>query len=163
MSRRISLMETPLVKGAHGVLLCRRCRTEVQPPRRTFCSDVCVHEWKIRSDVGYLRRTIFERDRGICVDCKVDAEALRRELQDLTEWERRDWLRKLGLPKNRVSLWDVDHVRPVCEGGGVELPSPEYLQNLVTRCIPCHALKSARDTERRTQQREEARRGKAEP
>ncbi len=34
-------------KGPNGRNLCRRCATEVPRGRITFCSDACVHEWKL--------------------------------------------------------------------------------------------------------------------
>jgi 5-methylcytosine-specific restriction enzyme A len=42
--------------GELGRPLCRWCRMEILAKRRrTFCSDFCVHQWKLRSDPGYLR------------------------------------------------------------------------------------------------------------
>ena len=39
----------------------------------------------------------------------------------------------------RRSLWELDHVVPLIDGGGHE-PS-----NLQTLCVPCHREKSARE------------------
>ena len=41
-----------LPKGQSGRPLCRSCSLEVQSPRFTFCSDWCVHEWRLRTDPG---------------------------------------------------------------------------------------------------------------
>jgi hypothetical protein len=41
---------------------CRRRRVKVPKGRRSFCSDACVHEHKLRSDPGYLREQAFQRD-----------------------------------------------------------------------------------------------------
>lgn len=75
--------------GPNGRRLCRWCRIEVKPPRLTFCSDSCVHEWKLRSDPRYLRWCVWKRDKGVCQKC---------------------WYTS----KN----WYADHHRPVVLGGG---------------------------------------------
>lgn len=84
-----------LPRGPNGRALCRRCATEVPPRRRTFCSDACVHEWRLRSDPGYARRAVERRDHGLCAACGLDTAALersfRRALAVLTaqpEWTR---------------------------------------------------------------------------
>lgn len=60
--------------------------------RRTFCSDPCVHEWRLRSSVSYLRECVFRRDRGICAICG-----------------------------RRPKKWEADHMLPVVEGGDSNL------------------------------------------
>ena len=52
------------VKRERG--LCRWCGAAVPARRFTFCGDACVHEWKLRTDPGYLREQVFARDRGVC-------------------------------------------------------------------------------------------------
>lgn len=104
-------------RGSNGRNLCRWCGTEVTPPRRTYCSDACIHEWRLRSDPGYLRSRVFERDRGICALCGTDTTKLTGQCAG-----------------NRYgSLWDADHIIPVAEGGG-----ECDLSNIRTLCIPCH-------------------------
>ena len=80
-----------LRKNAAGARLCRWCDTEIAK-NRTFCGDLCVHEWKLRTDAGYARKLVFERDAGKCALCPV----------------------VLG----RTDRWEMDHVVPVVEGGG---------------------------------------------
>ena len=58
---------------------CRWCGGEVPKRRVTFCSAACVHHWKLRTDPGYLREQVFERDRGVCGLCGIDTEALRKD------------------------------------------------------------------------------------
>lgn len=104
--------------------------------RRTFCSDACVHEWRLRSSPTYLRECVFARDKGVCALCGYDAHKARRKTMRLPFAERMRELRRLqehGLihPK-RKSWWEADHVLPIVEGGD------SCLENMRTLCIPCH-------------------------
>src|SRR5258706_1314659 len=123
-----------LPRGPNGNVLCRRCGIEVQPPRRTFCSDACVHEWRLRTDVSYLRAQVLRRDRGVCSLCATDTLKLSGALRRLNWRGRKRRCAALGIPMHRIrSLWDADHIVPVAEGGG-----ECDLRNLRTLCIPCH-------------------------
>src|ERR1700679_4343857 len=65
-----------LAKGANGLPLGRWCELEIiAKRRRTFCSDYCVHQWRLRTDPGYLRDQVFARDHGICAVCQIDTIA----------------------------------------------------------------------------------------
>jgi 5-methylcytosine-specific restriction endonuclease McrA len=109
---------------------CRRCGAEVPKLRFTFCSDACVHEWKLRTDPAYLRQQVFERDRGVCAQCGLDTEAMRKDKRKLDWAARRQFERDWGVRRN---LWDADHIVPVVEGGG-----ECDLSNMRTLCIKCH-------------------------
>lgn len=128
-------------KNAEGQPLCRYCGGIVSPPRRSFCSAACVHEWKICSHSGYARGCVRRRDRAICALCRLDCAALRRQLNALPAAQRYIRAAELGIPKHRAlrrSLWDVDHIIPVAEGGG-----SCGLENLRCLCIPCHKKETA--------------------
>jgi hypothetical protein len=56
---------------------CHWCDAAVVPPRRSWCSDACVHEWRIRADANYVRRLVLERDHGICAKCGLDTKKLK--------------------------------------------------------------------------------------
>src|SRR5436305_14311365 len=100
-----------LPKGANGRSLCRWCSLEVPKGRHTFCSDWCVHEWKLRSDPGYLRDKVFERDRGICRECGLDCVAEWNHIRRLPHGRRILLLKEWGIkPRSRKSLWDADHI-----------------------------------------------------
>lgn len=114
---------------------CRWCGAEVPPKRRTFCSPACVHEWKLRTDPGYLREQVFARDRGVCAVCGVDTEALRKDKRKLDFQSRRAFEKEWGRRRN---LWDADHVVPVVEGGG-----ECDLSNMRTLCLTCHRKETA--------------------
>ncbi|MGH9654146.1 MAG: HNH endonuclease [Bryobacteraceae bacterium] len=135
-----------LEKGLNGRSLCRWCHLEVPSGRATFCSDWCVHEWKLRTDSGYLREKVFERDRGICALCGIDCVAAYAHLRRLRGTARLrvavEW--NLG---SRKSLWDADHLVPVVEGGG-----ECDLSNMRTLCLKCHRAQTLA-TRRRLQER----------
>ena len=121
-------------RGASGRPLCRWCRAEVLGRRRTFCSDTCVHEWKLRTDSGYLREKVYARDKGICAECGVDTTGIRRDVRKLDYAARRRFFKEWGLREgSRKSLWDADHIVPVAEGGG-----QCDLTNMRTLCLRCH-------------------------
>ena len=130
-----------LAKGENGRNLCRWCSLEVPKGRVTFCSEWCVTEWRLRSDPGFLREKVLERDRGLCAQCGVDCLAAWKQLKRsrgaarlkaLTEWGLRPGRR------SRKSLWDADHILPVSEGGG-----ECDLENVRTLCLKCHRAVTA--------------------
>lgn len=139
-------------RGPNGRGLCRWCALEVPRGRYTFCSAYCVHEWKLRTQPGYLREQVFLRDQGICADCGADTAAALRQLRRsrganraalLTHW-------RPGR-RRRASLWDADHIVPVIEGGG-----ECDLENIRTLCLRCHRAATAALRERMRAQRRSA-------
>lgn len=121
-------------RGPNGRGLCRWCSLEVPPRRFTFCSDYCVHEWKLRSQPAYLREQVFLRDKGVCTECGIDTVAEARRLRYSRGAARSALLKRWGLKaRTRKSLWDADHIVPVTEGGG-----ECDLQNIRTLCLICH-------------------------
>jgi hypothetical protein len=125
-----------LAKGPHGLPLCRWCDLEIiAKRRRTFCSDYCVHQWRMRTDPGYLRDQVFARDRGICYLCHIDTIAAYAALKRSRGAARTAGLSLYGMKtiSSRRSLWDADHILPVAEGGG-----QCDLDNLRTLCLLCH-------------------------
>lgn len=134
-----------LERGPGGRPLCRWCELEIPLRRRTFCSDFCVHQWRLRSDPGYLREQVLARDRGICAVCKLDCVAEWRRLRRIRGERRVAALAAWGLTaRSRKSLWDADHIVPVVEGGG-----ECELSNLRTLCLRCHREATAALRQRR--------------
>jgi hypothetical protein len=137
-----------LPKGKNGRNLCRWCNLEVPKGRFTFCSDFCVEEWKLRTDSGYLRDKVFERDCGICSLCGTDCMAQWHHIKRQRGAARTRMLAAWGVkPKSRQSLWDADHIVPVVEGGG-----ECDLSNLRTLCLKCHRIATAALRKRLLQQ-----------
>jgi 5-methylcytosine-specific restriction enzyme A len=131
-----------LPTGPNGLSLCRWCELEILAKRRrTFCSDYCVHQWRLRTDPGYLRDQVFARDHGICALCQADTVAIYNALKRSRGPARVAGLSLYGMKTitSRRSLWDADHILPVAEGGG-----QCDLDNLRTLCLPCHRETTAR-------------------
>jgi 5-methylcytosine-specific restriction enzyme A len=128
-----------LARGPNGRSLCRWCNVEVPKGRSTFCSAWCVEEWRLRTDPGYLREKVLERDRGVCAVCRVDCVATERHLKHLRGAARLkarlDWGLRAGSGK---TLWNADHIVPVIEGGG-----ECDLENIRTLCLKCHRAVTA--------------------
>ena len=123
-----------LPRGGGGRPLCRWCSLEVPQPRRTFCSEYCVNEWRLRTDPGYLRECVLARDRGLCAICAADTLAAWIWLKKSRGTRRLRALQEWGLTRmSRSSLWDADHIVPVVEGGG-----ECDLSNIRTLCLKCH-------------------------
>ena len=118
-------------RDGDGKPICRWCRGPVVAPRRTFCGEACVHEWKIRSSPWYVRREVKKRDKGICRLCgfnviKAHREWSRQKPPAPDRAARRQW-RRLR-PR-----WEADHIVPVADGGG-----ECGLDNYRLLCRACH-------------------------
>ena len=120
---------------------CRWCGAEIlyeqgakrgQLDRRRRWHPACVDRY-MESDPREARRRVRRRDRGICAHCGVDTYAIRRRIRGRGATKK---LRELGF-KPRKSLWELDHVVPLIEGGGHDL------SNLQTLCTPCHKRKTS--------------------
>jgi len=127
-----------LPRGPNGRPLCRRCSSEIPKGsgRRTFCSDGCVVEWKIRTQPDFAAERVHARDRGICASCGRDCDALQRKVRVTKRERRARRMAELGLPPyllRRRRYWEVDHILPVVLGGG-----SCGLENLRTLCWECH-------------------------
>jgi 5-methylcytosine-specific restriction endonuclease McrA len=106
-----------------------------------------VEEWRLRSDPGYLREKVLERDRGVCAACGLDCLQAERDLRRLRGAARlkalMDWgfgarARAVTRAVTRKTLWDADHIVPVVEGGG-----ECDLENIRTLCLKCHRVATA--------------------
>ncbi len=138
---RVAARSKTCQRGPNGLPLCRWCDLEIlSKRRRTFCSAFCVHQWRLRSDPGYLRDQVFARDRGRCAVCDADTLAIFAALKRARGLAREEGLRIYSMRsiKARRSLWEADHITPVAEGGG-----QCDLDNLRTLCLLCHREETA--------------------
>jgi 5-methylcytosine-specific restriction endonuclease McrA len=131
--------EIPFSDAPRGT--CRWCGEPIvhergprrgEPNRRRRWHPGCVDAYNL-SDPREARRLVRRLDRGICAECGLDTYALRRRHRGRGSTRK---LRELGF-KPRKSLWELDHIVPLIDGGGHE-PS-----NLQTLCTPCHKRKTA--------------------
>lgn len=147
-TRRHSVLP-PRLRGPDGKPRCRWCGDKLPKGRRSWCSDECVHDYKIRSSPDYARRFVKKRDHGICTECGLDCDAAKAEFlrraydQKQSLWKmgfegRLQITRLMKLPDRfarvyDVTWWNADHIVPVAEGGG-----ECGLDNLRTLCLECH-------------------------
>ncbi len=126
---------------------CRWCGEEIlhrsgaqkgEVNRRRRWHERCVEIYN-RSDPREARRLVRKRDRCICAECHLDTRALKRELRGRGSAQR---LRERGFVPRR-SLWELDHIVPLIDGGGHEI------ENLQTLCTPCHKQKTTREARER--------------
>lgn len=129
-----SIHPSSLPRGETGRALCRWCALEVPRGRFTFCSEGCVHEWRMRTSPAYVRQLVLKRDKGICMLCRVNTLSAFLRMKKARGKSRDEMLAYWGLKSiHRRSLWDADHILPVAEGGG-----ECDLHNLRTLCLRCH-------------------------
>ena len=141
-----------LAKGPNGRPLCRFCQKETAPPKRSFCGPECVHQWQLRSNSGYAREKIFERDRGICSKCGLDTEKLKETLFALRLTNEEAYQKLVHSYKIQYKFgfnlsdhfFEVDHRIPVHQGGG-----SCGLDNLQTLCLVCHRSKTKSEMKRK--------------
>ncbi|XP_028627317.1 DNA annealing helicase and endonuclease ZRANB3 isoform X2 [Grammomys surdaster] len=153
-----------------GRPLCLRCQHPTcQPEQRSkasawdsrFCSLKCQEEFWIRSNNSYLRAQVFATEHGVCQLCGVNAQELFLRMRDAPKSQRKNlldsaWTAKLPLEQLNEMLrnpgeghfWQVDHIRPVYEGGG-----QCSLDNLQTLCTVCHKERTAQQAKERSQVR----------
>lgn len=105
-------------RGPDGRKLCLVCDTPVPPRRSSYCGDECY----LRNRPAEMRNSIFARDRGVCALCGVGPTC---------SWPRGKW------DGARLSEWEMDHIIPVAEGGGLC-----GLDGYRTLCKVCHGRES---------------------
>lgn len=147
-------------RGPNGNRLCRQCGKETKNKRTTFCGDECVQAWRIERWPSEQRAAVLKRDAGVCASCSLDCLALEKDLTGLSAALFTERVLALCIPANRAgvtswgrpwvgSLWDMDHITPVVEGGGGACG----LDNFQTLCWACHQRKTAEHATRRAEQR----------
>ena len=60
------------VAGEAALDACRLCGESIPPPRRTFCTDECVHFHMLRTSGAHIRKALALRDGRKCALCDAD-------------------------------------------------------------------------------------------
>lgn len=72
-------------RGPSGRRLCRyvHCNNEVPQGRRAWCSDECVHQYRLQAHWNYARQQLRKREKGLCQICGADTRKLKTSLVKL--------------------------------------------------------------------------------
>ena len=140
---------------------CVWCGGGVPKSRRNWCGDDCVKAFRLRCDPAFGRDFVLEASRGICAECGVDTIAAEARWRSQYRYlfpgntfgnlPRSPEVNDAGRVYARGRWREVDHVIPVCEGGG--LCGPDGLRLL---CGRCHHEATRRLAERRRAARAKA-------
>jgi 5-methylcytosine-specific restriction endonuclease McrA len=146
-SRRTpGIFSSPPPRDKDAKKLCRNCHGPLKRKGQHNCSPACSEAWAIKTTPALMRRAIFERDHGVCANCRVNTQTQKEEYVRLKYRDEKDaFLKMAGVSWTRSygDWWDADHILPVIEGGG-----ECGLENMRTLCIPCHK-KVTRELRRR--------------
>jgi 5-methylcytosine-specific restriction protein A len=127
--------QAPVRYGTEG---CRWCGGAVVRPRKTFCNDSCVHQFRLRSSGTYRRQAAYLQFGPVCSGCGVDTREIGRALRTDPETARRTYglsnARRSRPRRLEGSVFDLDHTLPVAHGGG-----GCGLDNVRIFCPGCHA------------------------
>lgn len=160
MSTRRYLRASDFLIGSHKTGgRCRVCGKPARKGRRTTCSAECADRLLVLCHVSVQVWRVEKRDRGVCALCGWDTGTLRRIVEKrwqhgkadrwgyrpwgpVVDRDTRVWLRGI------VGDWstEVDHIVPVCRGGGVrpDMTVEDVLANLRTLCAGCHKQETRR-------------------
>lgn len=154
-------------KDPEGHPLCCYCGAELKNANGTwrrgncrYCSDECSSQVYIRTDPSFARYRVRDRDKGVCAECGLDTDRIRRllglrwpfvpdrpsrvgrpmlwRIEVRISKAIRDSLTAAGYVKGSSShLWEMDHIVPVSEGGGLC-----GLDGYRTLCHKCHSAET---------------------
>ena len=120
---------------------CTWCGKAVPKGRQTWCSQSCVDAFNLRCSPPHQKAFVEKRDEGICQLCGRNTVAsrqfARRALRALpslngSSVKIRDRIRR-RFGYGGGSFSQVDHIVPVCRGGGLC-----SVENLRLLCGSCH-------------------------
>lgn len=88
MNRRLigkELLRQDEERGPGGRRICRyvHCHNEVPQGRRRWCSEECVHLYRLQAHWNYARQHLRKREKGICQVCGTDTRKLKSGLMKL--------------------------------------------------------------------------------
>ncbi|KAK2166038.1 hypothetical protein LSH36_43g04079 [Paralvinella palmiformis] len=127
-----------------------------------FCSQLCMDQYWMKGSRGYSMQQVYQTEHGICQLCDFDAQQLYDKIKNTTNLYKRAKLiqeSKYGTLKTAIKqkmannpvrglFWQVDHIKPVIEGGGTC-----DIDNLRTLCVLCHREVTAQLHRDRAEQR----------
>lgn len=135
--------------------VCRWCGKLVPRPSRFCGAQECYKQVRIRSEPQFARKCVGERDRGVCAHCRCDTVKLYRVLRTVERLAGYSMASAVfvdlgftGDYRLNGNRWQMDHIKPVVEGGG-----GCGLENLRTLCTPCHRQETAALAKRRADKR----------
>lgn len=168
----------PFRRDRFGYYLCRLCERPCPENERHWCSEECLRRYLTLSHGSFVRAQLFERDRGICAKCGVNAAQMDAALMQLksdllhpmlmtihpmivTTLRADGWtnvkLRGRGSYPDAIefsSCWEAHHNQAVVDGGG-----ECSLGNYRTLCFVCHKSVSAEHARMRAHLRRLKKRG----
>lgn len=150
----------PKQRGPDGRGLCRWCHREVPKGRRKWCSEECIHQYRLETDWNYIRHQVYRRDKGVCVLCGLDTLKAKRVFyfarRDLGWRDAKRLALELGLTDTTLwrQWWEADHIVPRHRGG------PDTVDNLRTLCIRCHRHVTKRQARARANRRRKRKLGR---
>ena len=153
-------------------LLCLHCVSDIDRittdvARRVdlFCGEECMRVYDQGSSASALRRALFALERGVCVECKLDCDALVKKVRVHRKRSKRvaeilrfapafgergskSYLNRLAEKPSGGRAWECDHKIAVFEGGGTCA-----VENAQTLCVICHAKKTKAQAKQRAAKR----------
>jgi hypothetical protein len=167
-------MKTVHPRGkVEGQWLCRLCRKPCLGRRSSWCSDACrIEGVALLFFVHSARSAVFHRDKGICADCGLDTEKLRKDLETEMVACQRPWgieskeafeERAVRLGRLRARTTDLEargfskcfrdewhSIRLLASLWEADHITPRVLggehalENMRTLCCPCHKAATKR-------------------
>ncbi|PVU94269.1 hypothetical protein BB561_002677 [Smittium simulii] len=100
----LNICDVRVLRGVSGYALCRYCGKELTTSKQTFCNEICVQEFTIRTQPKIVRQKLLERDNGICALCMFPAHAYYQKVANAESYELA--MRILDSLENEISsLW----------------------------------------------------------
>ncbi|KAL1021791.1 hypothetical protein UPYG_G00018010 [Umbra pygmaea] len=165
-----ALVEAGFVQAvdSEGRPLCLSCHEACGNTRGAwdtcFCSQKCQEEFQLRSSQAFMRAQVLQAEQGVCQSCGLQAHQLYLKVRDALPTLRKEmlentWLAQLSLKQLNEMIrapaegqfWQVDHIRPVYNGGG-----QCSLDNLQTLCTVCHRTRTSQQAKERSQMKKGA-------
>jgi len=136
-----------------------------------FCSADCDRAAAVATSSGAARRALYQLERGVCQECRLDCQLLLRRLQmirkgspnwrtrrrlavyqmapDFADAKHHKWVEHMVTSAVAGNVWHADHIVAVFQGGG-----GCGVENLRTLCVRCHSAVTSRQAAQRAEARQ---------